>query len=104
MQNPARKAQLAVRGGLSFLAVGFVIGVAIAWVLPAARAAVQTEKPAGEPGPGAGPKNDQPSPVEPGADEAVRARDDGAGNDDPTGYGTATDLFESKGFGASLAR
>jgi hypothetical protein len=52
--------------GLSVLAAGLVIGVAIAWVLPrlpqlllpsvAARAAPQTKKTAREPDPGAGPK------------------------------------------------
>ena len=96
-------------GGLSFLAVGLLVGAAIAWVLPGlpqlmpvAPAPPRAEKPAGEPDPGAGPKNDQPSLVELDADEAARVRDDGAGNDDPTGYGTATDLFESKGFGASF--
>ena len=78
-------------GGLSLLAVGFVIGVAIAWVLPAARAAGQTEKPAREPDPGARPKNDQPSPVKLDADNAVRVRHDDAGDVDPTGYGTALD-------------
>jgi hypothetical protein len=64
----------AMIGGLSFLAVGLVIGVAIAWVLPgfpqllpsvAARAAPQAEKRPGEP--------DQPSLVKIDADNAVRA-------------------------------
>ena len=73
------------------MAVGFVIGAAIAWVLPAARAAGQTGQRAGEPDPGAGPKNGQPSPVKLDADDAVRVRDDVAGDDDPTGYGTALD-------------
>ena len=78
-------------GGLSFLAVGFVIGVAIAWGLPAARAAEQTEKPAGEPDSGAGPKNDQPSPVKLDADDTARVWNDRAGDDDPMGYGAALD-------------
>jgi len=76
-------------GGLSFLAVGLLVGAAIAWVLPglsrllpAARAEPRAEKPAGEPDPGAGPKNDQPSLVKLDADDAARVRDDGAGDDD----------------------
>jgi hypothetical protein len=90
----------AMMGGLSILAVGLVIGVAIAWVLPglprllpsvAARAAPRAEKPAGEPDPCAGPKNDQPSLVKLDANDAVRVRDDGTGDDNPTGYGTASD-------------
>src|SRR6516225_7076019 len=76
----------AMVGGLSFLAVGLVIGVAIAWVLPGfphlrhsvdAQAAPQPEKPLGEPVPGAGPKDDQPRLVKLDADDAARVRDDG---------------------------
>ena len=113
-------------GGLSFLAVGLLVGAAIAWVLPglpqllpAARAAPQAEKPAGEPDPGAGPKNDQPSLVKLDADDAARVRDDGARDDDGDERGSGgpgkprsqnfwgriamvswDDFFESKGFGA----
>jgi hypothetical protein len=104
-------------GDLSILAVGLVMGVAIAWVLPglqqlrhsaAARAAPPAEKPPGEPVPGAGPKNDQPS-----------LRHDERGCAPPVGKhpfarlsqnsfwgGIARiswiDFFESKGFGASF--
>ena len=87
-------------GGLSILAIGLVIGIAIAWVLPGlpqlrhsvdARAAPQPEKPLGEPVPGAGPKDDQPKLVKLDADDAARVRDDGAGDDDPTGYGATLD-------------
>jgi hypothetical protein len=56
-------------GALSILAVGLVIGVAIAWA------------------PGAGPKNDQRSRVT--LDDAVRVRDDGAR--DPTGDDSGLD-------------
>jgi hypothetical protein len=89
-------------GGLSILAVGLVIGVAIAWVLPglprvAARAAPRAEKPAGEPNPDAGPKNDQPSLVKLDADDTARVRDDGAGDDDPTRYGPALDRSQCDG-------
>ena len=94
-------------GGLSILAVGLVIGVAAAWVLPGlpqllrsagARAAPRVEKPAGEPD---GPKNDQPRLVKLDADEAVRVRDDDAGAYNPTDHGVSwIDFFESKCFGA----
>ena len=114
-------------GGLSFLAVGLLTGAAIAWVLPglpqllpAARAAPQAEKPAGEPDPGAGPRNDQPSLVKLDADDAALVRDDGARDDDGDERGSCrpgkprsqnsfwgriamvswADFFESKGFGA----
>ena len=104
-------------GDLSILAVGLVIGVAIAWVLPGlpqrphsvgARAAPRAEKPAGKPDSGAGPKNDQ-----------LSLRQDVSGCDPPVGKhpfarfsqnsfwgGIARiswiDFFESKGFGASF--
>ena len=102
-------------GGLSILAIGLVIGIAIAWVLPglpqllpAARAAPRAEKPAGKPDSGAGPKNDQ-----------LSLRQDVSGCDPPVGKhpfarfsqnffwgGIAriswSDFFESKCFGASF--
>ena len=100
-------------GGLSILAVGLVIGVAIAWVLPglprvAARAAPRAEKPAGKPDSGARPKNDQ-----------LSLQQDVRGCDPPVGKhpfarfsqnffwgGIAriswSDFFESKCFGASF--
>ena len=116
-------------GGLSFLAVGLLVGAAIAWVLPGlpqlrhsvdARAAPQPEKPLGEPVPGAGPKDDQPKLVKLDADDAARVRDDVAGDDDGEERGSGrpgkprsqnsfwgriamvswADFFESKGFGA----
>ena len=86
-------------GGLSFLAVGFVIAVAIAWVLPAARAAA---RPACELDPGAGPNNDQPSLAKLDADDAARVREPRSQN---SFWGRIAmmlwaDFFESKGFGA----
>ena len=104
-------------GDLSILAVGLVIGVAIAWVLPGlpqrphsvgARAAPRAEKPAGKPDSGAGPKNGQ-----------LSLRQDVRGCDPPVGKhpfarfsqnsfwgGIAriswSDFFESKCFGASF--
>ena len=104
-------------GDLSILAVGLVIGVAIAWVLPGlpqrphsvgARAAPRAEKPAGKPDSGARPKNDQ-----------LSLQQDVRGCDPPVGKhpfarfsqnsfwgGIARiswiDFFESKGFGASF--
>jgi hypothetical protein len=81
-------------GGLGILAVGLVIGVAIAWVLPgllqllpsvAARAAPQAQKPVGEHDAVAGPNNNQPSLVKLDADVAVRVRHDGSRDGDPTG-------------------
>jgi hypothetical protein len=118
----------AMTGGRGFLAVGLLVGAAIAWALPglaaqlmpAARAAPRAEKPAGEPDPGAGPKNDQPSLVKLDADDAARVLDDGAGDGDGEERGCGrpgkprsqnsfwgriamvswADFFESKGFGA----
>jgi hypothetical protein len=89
-------------------------------LLLAARAEPRAEKPAGEPDPGAGPKNDHPSLVKLDADDADRVRDDDAQDDDGEERGSGrrgkprsqnsfwrriamvswADFFESKGFGA----
>ena len=98
-------------GGLSILAVGLVIGVAIAWVLPglprplpsvAARATPREEKPAGAPDPGAGPNNDQPSLAKLDADDAARVREPRSQNSfwGRIAMMSWANFFESKGFGA----
>jgi hypothetical protein len=83
-------------GALSILAVGLVIGVAIAWALPglpqllssvAARTTPRRKNPPVNPIPALVPRM-KPTLVKLHADDA---RNDGAGDDDPMGYGTALD-------------